>query len=119
MDKSIDEIMLSQSDGQEQGVDHMDTSRDTKVGIKTTTTITASGRQGPTAQINPVMNSTELVEENERLKNEKLCVICLNANKNILLLPCAHLAACFDCSFALKDCPMCRTKIQATVHAFT
>ena len=61
----------------------------------------------------------KLKEENERLKNERLCVICLAKDKNVLFLPCAHLAACLECSLSLKMCPICRSKIQATVRTFT
>ena len=60
-----------------------------------------------------------LMEENERLKSERLCVICLSKDKNVLFLPCAHLAACLDCSFNLQTCPICRSKIQATVRTFS
>ena len=60
-----------------------------------------------------------LKEENERLKNERLCVICLTKDKNVLFLPCAHLAACLECSLSLKTCPICRSKIQASVRTFT
>ena len=60
-----------------------------------------------------------LMEENERLKSERLCVICLSKDKNVLFLPCAHLAACLDCSFNLQNCPICRSKIQATVRTFS
>lgn len=60
-----------------------------------------------------------LMEENERLKSERLCVICLNKDKNVLFLPCAHLAACLDCSFNLQNCPICRSKIQATVRTYS
>ena len=60
-----------------------------------------------------------LIEENERLKSERLCVICLNKDKNVLFLPCAHLAACLDCSFNLQNCPICRSKIQATVRTYS
>jgi hypothetical protein len=60
-----------------------------------------------------------LMEENERLKSERLCVICLNKDKNVLFLPCAHLAACLDCSFNLLNCPICRSKIQATVRTYS
>ena len=64
-------------------------------------------------------SAMQLQEENERLKNERLCVICLSKDKNVLFLPCAHLAACLECSLSLKTCPICRAKIQASVRTFT
>ena len=59
-----------------------------------------------------------LIEENERLKNERLCVICLSKDKNVLFLPCAHLAACLECSLSLQNCPLCRSDIQARIRTF-
>ncbi len=62
---------------------------------------------------------TQLTEDEiEQLQNKFLCVICLSKDKNALFLPCAHLAACLDCSLSLVNCPICRAKIQATVRAF-
>jgi hypothetical protein len=60
-----------------------------------------------------------LLEEYERLKNERLCVICLNKDKNVIFLPCAHFAACLECSMSLNNCPMCRSEIQARIRAFS
>jgi hypothetical protein len=71
------------------------------------------------ANINYKKHENDYKEENERLKNERLCVICLTKDKNVLFLPCAHLAACLECSMSLKTCPICRSKIQATVRTFT
>ena len=77
--------------------------------------MTTSGDDSST----PVDDALQLKEENERLKNERLCVVCLGREKNVLFLPCAHLTACLECSLSLQNCPMCRSKIQATVRTFT
>lgn len=77
--------------------------------------MTTSGDDAST----PVDDALQLKEENERLKNERLCVVCLGREKNVLFLPCAHLTACLECSLSLQNCPMCRSKIQATVRTFT
>lgn len=63
--------------------------------------------------------TNKLKEENERLKSERLCSVCLTKDKNVLFLPCAHLAACLDCSFNMQSCPLCRTKIKATVRTYS
>ena len=77
-------------------------------------------RSSNTSNNNNVQEDKEnLKEENERLKNERLCVICLTKDKNVLFLPCAHLASCLECSLSLKACPICRSKIQASVRTFT
>ena len=64
-------------------------------------------------------DSDNLRDENERLKNERLCAVCLINDKNMLFLPCAHLASCLDCSFNMQNCPLCRSKIQATVRTYS
>jgi len=65
-------------------------------------------------------------EELERLEEETgdekgLCVICQDAPKTILLLPCRHLALCGPCSAmdALRQCPLCRSDIRETMQVFT
>jgi hypothetical protein len=43
----------------------------------------------------------------------KECVICLEGPKEIVLIPCAHICICQNCSLApsLTTCPVCRTTI--------
>merc|ERR1719199_2474234 len=47
-------------------------------------------------------------------EEENLCVICEEATKRVVLLPCKHLCLCSACSKLeqVTDCPMCRTKIS-------
>ena len=47
------------------------------------------------------------------------CVICLQKDKNVIFLPCAHLASCVECSLALKNCPLCRKNVEASIRTFT
>ncbi|XP_050394514.2 E3 ubiquitin-protein ligase XIAP [Patella vulgata] len=68
-----------------------------------------------------VLTSTEaesLREENEKLKNETTCRICLDNPAEILTLPCAHISCCATCAAPLKKCPICRRVIQGTVKIF-
>lgn len=80
---------------------------------------TPASSTGSTSSEIDLKKSTKLKEENERLKSERLCVVCLSKDKNILFLPCAHLAACLDCSFNMQNCPLCRSTIQATVRTYS
>ncbi|XP_071114256.1 baculoviral IAP repeat-containing protein 7-A-like [Haliotis cracherodii] len=59
-----------------------------------------------------------LVEENERLKQQTMCKICLDKEVSIVFLPCGHLVCCVECAPALRKCPMCRGNIRGTVRAF-
>jgi hypothetical protein len=48
------------------------------------------------------------------------CVICQDATKRILLLPCKHVCLCIGCSEKEKptECPMCRAKISEMTEVF-
>jgi baculoviral IAP repeat-containing protein 7/8 len=47
------------------------------------------------------------------------CCVCLAAQIDVVLLPCAHLCTCVNCVLTLKDkCPLCREPIQAYVRVF-
>jgi hypothetical protein len=52
--------------------------------------------------------------------DEKMCVICISAEKNTVVMPCGHLSVCKDCATELAkkrgpDCPICRKKVQSFV----
>jgi hypothetical protein len=50
-------------------------------------------------------------EENEL----KRCCICLEAERQVLFLPCRHVCCCGPCSKALGTCPMDRMQIQQKI----
>jgi hypothetical protein len=45
-------------------------------------------------------------------KEENLCVVCMNAKRNIVCIPCAHVALCHTCSAELTACPICMGKAE-------
>ncbi|CAG5100992.1 Similar to Diap2: Death-associated inhibitor of apoptosis 2 (Drosophila melanogaster) [Cotesia congregata] len=59
-----------------------------------------------------------LEEENRRLREARLCKICMDREVSVVFLPCGHLATCVQCAPSLTDCPMCRQEIRATVRTF-
>ncbi|KAL6442673.1 hypothetical protein ACFW04_002645 [Cataglyphis niger] len=59
-----------------------------------------------------------LQEENRKLKEARLCKICMDNELAIVFLPCGHLATCDNCTPALTTCPLCRLKIRAYVRIF-
>ncbi|XP_064489264.1 baculoviral IAP repeat-containing protein 7-like [Ornithodoros turicata] len=64
-------------------------------------------------------SDTERLElENLRLKDERLCKICLDAEVGVVFLPCGHLVACPACAASVKDCPICRKTIMGSVRTF-
>lgn len=56
-----------------------------------------------------------------RERDEKLCVICQDAQKTTLIMPCRHLCVCGKCSShaSLDRCPICRTWIDSTLDVYT
>jgi len=58
-----------------------------------------------------------LLQQLEREREDKLCVICLNRNKNIVLQPCLHFCMCEVCMETLSAenyppiCPICRVYV--------
>jgi len=59
-----------------------------------------------------------LEQENAKLKDSRMCKICLDLDVRIVFLPCRHLVSCEKCAPSLTKCPMCRKFIQGSVHAF-
>ncbi|OWF56466.1 Baculoviral IAP repeat-containing protein 7-A [Mizuhopecten yessoensis] len=59
----------------------------------------------------------ELTEENQELREQKICKVCLDEEASIVFLPCGHLVTCPMCASALRKCPVCRTYIRGTVKA--
>jgi hypothetical protein len=51
---------------------------------------------------------------------ETLCVVCMDAPKDHIVLPCMHMCACAACAQLLRDrCPVCRGPIQHIAQVFT
>mmetsp|Transcript_2289 Transcript_2289/g.5643 ORF Transcript_2289/g.5643 Transcript_2289/m.5643 type:complete len:720 (+) Transcript_2289:179-2338(+) len=46
------------------------------------------------------------------------CVVCLEAPREILLMPCRHVCCCRACADRLERCPMCRTRKTAFTKVF-
>ncbi|XP_076230544.1 death-associated inhibitor of apoptosis 2 [Nomia melanderi] len=62
--------------------------------------------------------NASLEEENRRLKEARLCKICMDQEVAIVFLPCGHLATCVFCAASLTYCQICRQEILANVRAF-
>lgn len=47
-----------------------------------------------------------------------VCALCSNNKKNVLFLPCAHVATCIECFklHQLKRCPTCNSKIASHMN---
>lgn len=63
-------------------------------------------------------NLDALETENEELKSEIMCKICMDEESAVVFLPCGHLVSCTHCSHALRQCPLCRAEIKGSVRAY-
>jgi RING finger protein 26 len=57
----------------------------------------------------------------ESSKEQRLCVICQEKEKGVVLLPCRHMCLCDACAKhdELKQCPLCREKILHKISVFS
>jgi hypothetical protein len=55
----------------------------------------------------------------DAIKNEKECIICMNANINTILLPCCHMELCDTCASSISECCTCREKIVERRQVFS
>ena len=55
--------------------------------------------------------------------NRWLCVVCMEEEKVVALLPCRHMCMCAACTMSImassKQCPVCRTAISDSYEMFT
>lgn len=62
----------------------------------------------------PVVADKKKEDEEEVKKDEsKICIICMDKAKNVLIEPCNHLCVCTQCVAQIARCPICRVPITA------
>jgi len=63
-----------------------------------------------------------LLHQLEKEQENKLCVVCQDRNKCVIVLPCRHLCLCTECSVIIKrdhgTCPMCRQNVRRTMKIY-
>mmetsp|Transcript_20806 Transcript_20806/g.43465 ORF Transcript_20806/g.43465 Transcript_20806/m.43465 type:complete len:97 (+) Transcript_20806:72-362(+) len=54
-------------------------------------------------------------------RSEKLCCVCMEKERQVLLMPCRHLCVCRGCSedARLLDCPICRSDISERMVVYS
>ncbi|KAI8489823.1 Baculoviral IAP repeat-containing protein 2 [Branchiostoma belcheri] len=70
------------------------------------------------SSLEPRQETVSLERELDRLREERMCKICMEEDAVIVFLPCGHFAVCQTCSATLCDCPICRKQIDGTVRVF-
>uniref|UniRef100_H2ZML4 RING-type domain-containing protein n=1 Tax=Ciona savignyi TaxID=51511 RepID=H2ZML4_CIOSA len=56
--------------------------------------------------------------ELRRLRDEKRCKVCLDRDAEMVFIPCGHLSTCLICTQSLRQCPVCRMKINRSYRTF-
>lgn len=65
-----------------------------------------------------IVELNEILRENENLKEQRLCKICLDEDAGVLFEPCGHICCCTSCGVPLQQCPICRTSITNIIKAY-
>lgn len=66
-----------------------------------------------------IVKAKEMASSN--LEDERVCVICRENPKSVLLMNCRHLCVCSDCGHldVLVHCPLCREPIAERINVFS
>uniref|UniRef100_A0A6B2LUE2 RING-type domain-containing protein n=1 Tax=Arcella intermedia TaxID=1963864 RepID=A0A6B2LUE2_9EUKA len=62
--------------------------------------------------VDRTVNELQLAMMRKKDLEKFLCVVCLEREKNTVLLPCSHFLSCSLCSEGLKECPVCRIPLS-------
>lgn len=76
------------------------------------TTAAASAAAAPSCC--PTVSSRSSSPSND----DSLCKVCFIAEINTVLLPCAHVAVCMECSTQLQRCCICRRDIADAIQTY-
>jgi len=73
--------------------------------------------ESETADCQRKNSSEKLFRENEDLKQQLLCKICMDNDADVVFLPCGHMIACTTCARALRKCAVCRALIKSALKS--
>lgn len=68
----------------------------------------------------PILESKKVPPSSPKIDDDKLCVICMDGEKQMIILPCGHLCLCTkpECSERLKECPLCREAVSSVKRVY-
>jgi hypothetical protein len=85
----------------------------------------SSARPDPPTNTNSTQRSheggeslAELTEDNQRLRQQRLCRLCRQKPVDTIFLPCGHLCTCEACAATIRDCCLCHDRIRGTAKVF-
>eukprot|EP00697_Spironema_sp_BW2_P013750 gnl/Spiro4/4000_TR1991_c0_g2_i1.p1 gnl/Spiro4/4000_TR1991_c0_g2~~gnl/Spiro4/4000_TR1991_c0_g2_i1.p1 ORF type:complete len:567 (-),score=81.43 gnl/Spiro4/4000_TR1991_c0_g2_i1:195-1895(-) len=56
-------------------------------------------------------------DELRELQNDKMCCVCFERTRCMLVVPCGHIPCCELCIAPLRACPLCRGEVAQTFKA--
>lgn len=63
-----------------------------------------------------------LLYQLEQEQESKLCIVCQDRNKCVIILPCRHLCLCMECCSIIqrehRSCPVCRQNVGRTMKVY-
>lgn len=68
----------------------------------------------PTTSGKP-QTSQDLAAELEKIRDSHMCKVCMDAEIDMVFLPCTHMVTCSSCALALSQCPICRNDIKYAI----
>jgi len=68
---------------------------------------------------NENMSAEDVKQKLQNLKDEKLCKVCLDKDADVVFIPCGHICCCMECTEALRQCPICRKKIERAFKTYS
>ena len=108
------------SEGEEEDSDVIDLTGDDTVGASSSTSSSLRALQKQRQKQHLVQVKQELSvaeEEREAAQSRLQCAVCMEAERDTVLLPCSHVVACAGCATRLTQCPVCRAEIHSRVMA--
>ncbi|KAH3739543.1 hypothetical protein DPMN_046197 [Dreissena polymorpha] len=60
----------------------------------------------------------DVLKENEKLKEQRVCKVCMDREVCVTFLPCRHLATCEECAESISTCPICRSDVESKVKIY-
>ena len=90
----------------------------TTTATTTTTTTTTNDTRKMNGHVEIGEIRPDLLQENQQLRQERLCKICLDKEVGVVFIPCGHFATCVSCAPSFNKCPVCRAKIEGAVRTF-
>lgn len=78
------------------------------------------------SRVTEEMSHQDLQKVIESEKEKRMCVVCQDRSKSVLVLPCRHMCLCLECANRIarsrtrehRKCPLCRTRINTIMNVY-